>query len=250
MPDRNVKLLFALFALSGFSGLIYESVWSHYLKLFLGAAAFAQSFVLAAFMGGMALGAWLASRWSARSANLLALYGWIEAGIGGPALARPGDPGARLSGRGRGLQVFAVRPADRPADRTARHDFPAPLRGGDPPRARGARPSSGDALLHELDRRGRRSARWRVPADRLARNAGHDAVRRSAQPRSRRGGPRHRTPGRACRRRRAALGGLGSVREFRRPLVSRGGLRHRSRLVHLRARLGQGVVAGARRFVS
>ena len=86
MPDRNVKLLFALFALSGFTGLIYESVWSHYLKLFLGAAAFAQSFVLAAFMGGMALGAWLASRWSARSANLLALYGWIEAGIGGAAL--------------------------------------------------------------------------------------------------------------------------------------------------------------------
>ncbi len=42
MPDRNVKLLFALFALSGFTGLIYESVWSHYLKLFLGAAAFAQ----------------------------------------------------------------------------------------------------------------------------------------------------------------------------------------------------------------
>src|SRR5438067_213023 len=86
MPDRNVKLLFALFALSGFTGLIYESVWSHYLKLFLGAAAFAQSFVLAAFMGGMALGAWLASRWSARLKNLLAAYGWIEAAIGVAAL--------------------------------------------------------------------------------------------------------------------------------------------------------------------
>ena len=86
MPDRNVKLLFALFALSGFTGLIYESVWSHYLKLFLGAAAFAQSFVLAAFMGGMALGAWLASRWSARLPNLLAAYGWIEAAIGVAAL--------------------------------------------------------------------------------------------------------------------------------------------------------------------
>src|SRR5713101_3186308 len=86
MPDRNVKLLFALFALSGFTGLIYESVWSHYLKLFLGAAAFAQSFVLAAFMGGMALGAWLASRWSARLKNPLAAYGWIEAAIGVAAL--------------------------------------------------------------------------------------------------------------------------------------------------------------------
>jgi spermidine synthase len=84
--NRDVKLLFTLFTLSGFTGLIYESVWSHYLRLFLGAAAFSQSFVLAAFMGGMALGAWLASRWSARLANLLAAYGWIEAAIGVAAL--------------------------------------------------------------------------------------------------------------------------------------------------------------------
>jgi predicted membrane-bound spermidine synthase len=86
MPNRNVGLLFALFALSGFTGLIYESIWSHYLKLFLGAAAFAQSFVLAAFMGGMALGAWIASRLSRRTGNLLAVYGWIEAAIGVAAL--------------------------------------------------------------------------------------------------------------------------------------------------------------------
>src|SRR5205823_1768501 len=86
MPDRNVKLLFALFTLSGFTGLIYESVWSHYLKLFLGAAAFAQSFVLAGFMGGMALGAWLASRWSARIRAPLAVYAVIEALIGVLAL--------------------------------------------------------------------------------------------------------------------------------------------------------------------
>lgn len=86
MPNRNIKLLFALFALSGFTGLIYESIWSHYLKLFLGAAAFAQSFVLAAFMGGMALGAWLASRASGRITRLLTAYAWIEALIGLAAL--------------------------------------------------------------------------------------------------------------------------------------------------------------------
>ncbi|HKW36862.1 MAG TPA: fused MFS/spermidine synthase, partial [Burkholderiales bacterium] len=84
--SRDIKLLFALFTLSGFTGLIYESVWSHYLRLFLGAAAFSQSFVLAAFMGGMALGAWLASRWSARLTSLLSAYGWIEAAIGVAAL--------------------------------------------------------------------------------------------------------------------------------------------------------------------
>src|SRR5688572_5044448 len=86
MPSRNIQLLFALFMLSGFTGLIYESIWSHYLKLFLGAAAFAQSFVLAAFMGGMALGAWIASRASRRMGNLLKAYGWIEAAIGLAAL--------------------------------------------------------------------------------------------------------------------------------------------------------------------
>ena len=82
MTHRSVTPLFLLFALSGFTGLIYESLWSHYLKLFLGHAAFAQSFVLIVFMGGMALGAWLVSRFTARTANLLRWYGGIEALIG------------------------------------------------------------------------------------------------------------------------------------------------------------------------
>ena len=59
-------LYFCMFTISGFSGLIYESIWSHYLKLFLGHAAYAQSLVLMRFMGGMAGGAWLASRYSDR----------------------------------------------------------------------------------------------------------------------------------------------------------------------------------------
>ena len=57
--SRHRRLFFAIFTLSGFSGLIYEAVWSHYLKLFLGHAAYAQTLVLAIFMGGMALGSWL-----------------------------------------------------------------------------------------------------------------------------------------------------------------------------------------------
>jgi hypothetical protein len=42
-------VLVAVFALSGFSGLIYESIWTHSLKLFLGHAAYAQTLVLAIF---------------------------------------------------------------------------------------------------------------------------------------------------------------------------------------------------------
>lgn len=54
--------LFIIFALSGFSGLIYESIWTHYIKLLLGHAAYAQTLVLSIFMGGMAIGAALTAR--------------------------------------------------------------------------------------------------------------------------------------------------------------------------------------------
>ena len=75
-------ILFALFTISGFSGLIYESIWSHYLKLFLGHAAYAQTLVLAIFMGGMALGSWLCSRYSSRWKNLLLGYALAEGLVG------------------------------------------------------------------------------------------------------------------------------------------------------------------------
>ncbi len=80
-------VFFALFTLSGFSGLIYESIWTHYLKLFLGHAAYAQTLVLAIFMGGMAVGSWLCSRYSDRWSNLVAAYALVEGLIGVAALA-------------------------------------------------------------------------------------------------------------------------------------------------------------------
>ena len=74
--------MLAIFVISGFAGLIYQSIWSHYLGLFLGHAAYAQALVLAIFMGGMAAGAaWIAQagqRWR----NLIRSYAVIEAIIG------------------------------------------------------------------------------------------------------------------------------------------------------------------------
>jgi predicted membrane-bound spermidine synthase len=81
------SVFFLLFTVSGFAGLIYESIWSHYLKLFLGHAAYAQTLVLALFMGGMAIGAWLCSRFSERWKNLLRGYAIAEGLIGLAALA-------------------------------------------------------------------------------------------------------------------------------------------------------------------
>jgi len=76
-----------IFVLSGAAGLVYESIWTHYLKLFLGHAAYAQTLVLALFMGGMAIGSWLCSRWSAGWGNLLRGYAVAEGLIGIAALA-------------------------------------------------------------------------------------------------------------------------------------------------------------------
>jgi spermidine synthase len=73
---------FAVFTVSGFSGLIYESIWSHYLKLFLGHAAYAQSLVLMIFMGGMAAGSWIAARFADRWRTPILYYAIVEAVIG------------------------------------------------------------------------------------------------------------------------------------------------------------------------
>src|SRR6187401_55251 len=80
IPPRAA--FYALFTASGFSGLIYESIWTHYLKLFLGHAAYAQTLVLAIFMGGMAAGSWLCSRYSVGWKNLLRGYAVAEGIIG------------------------------------------------------------------------------------------------------------------------------------------------------------------------
>ncbi len=81
-PQHWQYLLFFIFSLSGFSGLIYESVWTNYLKFFLGHAAHAQTLVLALFMGGMAAGAWLAGRFITRIKNPLLAYAIVEVIIG------------------------------------------------------------------------------------------------------------------------------------------------------------------------
>ena len=71
-----------IFALSGFAGLIYQAIWSHYLGLTLGHAAYAQTLVLAIYMGGMAVGAWWASRFSGGLARPIMAYALIELAIG------------------------------------------------------------------------------------------------------------------------------------------------------------------------
>ncbi len=86
-PLQSRAAFYLLFTASGFAGLIYESIWTHYLKLFLGHAAYAQSLVLIVFMGGLAVGSALMGRWSTRIANPLLGYALVEGVVGVLALA-------------------------------------------------------------------------------------------------------------------------------------------------------------------
>ncbi len=81
-PSLLLKLLFVVFFCSGFAGLIYESIWTHYLKLFLGHAAYAQTLVLSIFMLGMAIGSWLAGRISLKTRHFFLVYAAVELILG------------------------------------------------------------------------------------------------------------------------------------------------------------------------
>lgn len=82
-------LIFACFFLSGASGLILEMVWTRQLTLVFGSTTLAISTVLTAFMGGLGLGSWLASRFGDRLRNPVRVYALAELAIGVYALGVP-----------------------------------------------------------------------------------------------------------------------------------------------------------------
>jgi spermidine synthase len=76
-----IILIGLCFIFSGATGLIYEVLWARMLGLVFGATTLAVSTVLAAFMGGLALGSGLAGRFGSRIKRPLSAYGWLEIGI-------------------------------------------------------------------------------------------------------------------------------------------------------------------------
>ncbi|MEM9557593.1 MAG: fused MFS/spermidine synthase [Acidobacteriota bacterium] len=94
-----------LFVFSGIGALVYELVWTRQFSLVFGASATAEASVLAAYMGGLGLGAWLMARWIGRVRHPLLVYAGLEVVIAAFALAV-----APLLGVARGLYV-ALYPA-------------------------------------------------------------------------------------------------------------------------------------------
>src|SRR5260370_20359978 len=84
LSRRRVFVL--LYTASGAAALIYEVAWTRLLTLQLGHTVAAASTVLAAFMGGLALGAWLAGRFSL---GTLRTYALLEVVVAATALVLP-----------------------------------------------------------------------------------------------------------------------------------------------------------------
>jgi spermidine synthase len=85
--DLPTALALALcFALSGVAALIYQTAWTRQFALVFGTSELAVATVLAAYMGGLALGAWLAQRWLPRITRPVLTYAGLELGIGASAV--------------------------------------------------------------------------------------------------------------------------------------------------------------------
>jgi len=82
-------LLLVAFFLSGAVALVYQVLWTRQLGLVFGVTIQAASTVLACFMGGLALGSYLAGRWSDRLQRPLRAFAIVEALIAFAALLTP-----------------------------------------------------------------------------------------------------------------------------------------------------------------
>ena len=75
-------LVLILFFCSGATALVYEVIWSKFLSQMFGSTIYAQTVVLAVFMGGLALGNKLFGRWADRLQRPVHVYGYLEIAIG------------------------------------------------------------------------------------------------------------------------------------------------------------------------
>ena len=85
----SFRLVSFCFFLSGMAGLIYQMVWMRYLSTVFGTSELAIIAVLVAYMGGLAAGAWLASKYLHRLTRPIIAYALLEGAIALSAIAVP-----------------------------------------------------------------------------------------------------------------------------------------------------------------
>lgn len=91
-PSGNSGLLTSIvvcFFLSGFAALLYEIAWLRQFSIVFGTSELAVAIVLAVYLAGLSAGAMVAARYMTRITEPVWIYGLLEAGIAGTALAVP-----------------------------------------------------------------------------------------------------------------------------------------------------------------
>src|SRR3970282_2521435 len=78
----NRNLLILVFGLSGMAALIYEIIWIRPLTLVFGSSVYAVSTIISAFILGLAIGSWLAGKYTDRISNPLKYFALFQIGIG------------------------------------------------------------------------------------------------------------------------------------------------------------------------
>src|SRR5438105_3822298 len=89
MRSNAARAYSLLFFFSGATGLVSELLWVRTLYQAVWSTIQSITAVVAAYMGGLGLGAWLLGRKADRHARPAALYGWLEIAIGAFGLASP-----------------------------------------------------------------------------------------------------------------------------------------------------------------
>jgi spermidine synthase len=87
--DLRFSLLLVCFFVSGFAALLYQTAWTREFAFLFGTSELAVVAVLAAYMGGLALGAAAAARFVGRLKRPVLVYGLMELGIAICALGVP-----------------------------------------------------------------------------------------------------------------------------------------------------------------
>jgi spermidine synthase len=85
-------LVYTCFFLSGFTGLVYEVLWTRMIERIIGTSPLAVAIIISVFMAGLGAGSFLGGKWADRlthSSSSLSAYALLETAIGLYALCIP-----------------------------------------------------------------------------------------------------------------------------------------------------------------
>jgi len=81
LKNQHKNWILLLFGISGMTALIYEIIWIRPLSLVFGTTIYAFSTIIASFILGLAVGSWIAGKYSDKMKNPLKYFAFVHLGI-------------------------------------------------------------------------------------------------------------------------------------------------------------------------